>query len=67
MAVNGFSWQLGFILGPAVGALLITVEPLAVWITAAGACLVGGAVAVRLEHRLPATARVTPIRSRCPR
>lgn len=64
MAVNGFSWQLGFILGPAAGASLMAVEPLAVWIAAAAACLVGGAVAVRLERRLPNGARVTPIRTR---
>jgi MFS family permease len=64
MAVNGFSWQLGFILGPALGASLMTFEPLAVWISAAGACLVGGAMAIRLEQRLPARARVTPMRSR---
>ena len=64
MAVNGFSWQLGFILGPVLGAVLMTIEPLAVWIAAAGACLVGGAVALRLEHRLPVPARVTPVRIR---
>ena len=62
MAVNGFSWQLGFILGPVLGASLMTIEPLAVWIAAAGACLVGGVVAIRLEHRLPVPVRVTPIR-----
>jgi MFS family permease len=64
MAVNGFSWQLGFILGPVIGASLMAIEPLAVWIAAAATCLVGGAVAVRLEQRLPAAARVTPIRPR---
>jgi MFS family permease len=64
MAVNGFSWQLGFIIGPVLGALLMTIEPLAVWIVAAGACLVGGAVALRLEDRLPVPARVTPVRIR---
>ena len=64
MAVNGFSWQLGFILGPVLGAVLMTIEPLAVWIAAAGACLVGGAVALRLERRLPVPARVTPVRVR---
>jgi MFS family permease len=62
MAVNGFSWQLGFIVGPAVGAALMTIEPLAVWIAAAAACLAGGVVAVRLEQRLPAAARLTPLR-----
>ena len=62
MAVNGFSWQLGFIVGPVVGASLMTIEPLAVWIAAAAVCLLGGAVAIRLEHRLPAAARLTPVR-----
>jgi MFS family permease len=64
MAVNGFSWQLGFILGPAVGASLLTLEPLAVWITAAAACLLGGAIALRLEHRLPDDVCITPVRPR---
>jgi MFS family permease len=64
MAVNGFSWQLGFILGPAAGAALLTVDPLAVWIAAAAACLLGGGIALRLEQRLPDDARVTPARPR---
>ena len=60
MAVHGFSWQFGFIVGPAVGALVMSASPLAVWLGAAGVCLAGGAIALGLERRLPSDARVTP-------
>ena len=39
MAVSGFSWQLGFITGPAVGAAIMGAEPYALWPLAAAACL----------------------------
>ncbi len=61
MALNGFSWQLGFITGPAVAATVLGVEPHGVWLLAAGVCLLGAAGAHRLERRLPAEAAVTPV------
>jgi MFS family permease len=60
MALNGFSWQLGFITGPAAAAAVLGAEPHAVWLLAAGVCLVGSLGAYRLERRLPAEAAVTP-------
>lgn len=60
MALSGFSWQLGFIVGPALGAALLGAAPAALWITAAAACIAGSAAALRLERRLPEQARLTP-------
>jgi hypothetical protein len=51
--VNGFSWQLGFILGPAIGAVVLGAEPRALWILAAGVCAVAGIGSLTLERRLP--------------
>jgi Major Facilitator Superfamily len=61
MALNGFSWQLGFITGPAVAATVLGAEPHGVWLLGAGVCLLGAAGAYRLERRLPAEAAVTPV------
>jgi MFS family permease len=61
MALNGFSWQLGFITGPAVAAAVLGAEPHGLWLLAAGVCLLGAAGAYRLERRLPADAAVTPV------
>jgi MFS family permease len=60
MAVNGFSWQLGFIAGPAVGAAIMGAEPYALWPIAAVACLAGALGALALERSLPAEYRLTP-------
>jgi MFS family permease len=59
MALNGFSWQLGFIAGPAIGALVLAAEPTAVWVGAACLCVVGAGLALRLESHLPTAARMT--------
>jgi MFS family permease len=59
MAVNGFSWQLGFIVGPAAGAAVLGAEPQLLWPLAAGVCLLAAVGAVRLEPRLPAEHRRT--------
>lgn len=54
MAVNGFSWQLGFIAGPAVGAVVLAAEPSALWLLAASVCAVVAVASLALERRLPA-------------
>jgi MFS family permease len=59
LAVSGFSWQLGFILAPAIGGAALGAEPFALWPACAGLCLAGGALALRLEQVLPAEARTT--------
>jgi MFS family permease len=60
VALSGFSWQLGFIVGPAVGGALLGAEPPALWIGAAAVCLLAGLWAVRVEATLPPDVRVTP-------
>ncbi|HEV8250527.1 MAG TPA: MFS transporter [Gaiellaceae bacterium] len=62
MAVSSLSWQVAFILGPAVGGAILGAEPLALWPLAATLALVGSAWALALEPRLPRAARRTPAR-----
>ena len=64
MAVNGFSWQLGFIVGPAVGAAVLGAAPHALWVLAACVCAAAGAFALALERRLPEGAQLTPVADR---
>ncbi len=60
MAVMGFSWQLGFIVGPAAGGAVMGAEPLAWWPLTAALSLVGALYALRLDRLLPDAVRVTP-------
>jgi len=60
LAVMGFSWQGGFMVGPAVGASLLTVGPLALPIACACLCLVALAGALATERGLPAEHARTP-------
>jgi MFS family permease len=60
MAISTNSWDLGFLIGPAIGGFILAAEPLALWPLAAIACLAGGAGALSLESRLPAKLRLTP-------
>lgn len=60
MALNGFSWQLGFITGPALGAVILGAAPHALWVVAAVACCLAAAASLRLERRLPDRVRRTP-------
>jgi MFS family permease len=62
MAVTGFSWQLGFIVGPAAGAAILAATPTGLWWTAAALCLVGVAFSIRLDRHLPERVRRTPAR-----
>jgi MFS family permease len=62
MAVSSLSWQVAFIVGPAVGGAILGAEPLALWPLAATLALVGSAWALALEPRLPRAARRTPAR-----
>ena len=61
MAMSSSSWQVGFIIGPAVGGFVLQAEPYALWAVAAAACLAGGIWALALERRLPRGVRRTPI------
>lgn len=60
MAVSTISWDIGFIVGPAVGGFILGAEPLALWPLAALVCLVAGAGALALDRSLPGNLRLTP-------
>jgi predicted MFS family arabinose efflux permease len=60
MAVSTNSWDLGFLVGPAVGGFVLGAEPLALWPLAALTCLAAGALALTLERSLPRELRLTP-------
>jgi predicted MFS family arabinose efflux permease len=60
MAVSTISWDIGFIVGPAVGGVVLGAEPLALWPLAAVVCLVAGAGALALDRSLPGHLRLTP-------
>jgi MFS family permease len=61
MAVSTTSWQLGFVVGPAVGGLVLHVEPLALWPLAAAVCVLAGLGSLALERSLPRELRLTPV------
>lgn len=60
MAVSTISWDVGFIVGPAVGGFVLQAEPLALWPLAGVVCLLAGAGALALERDLPRELRLTP-------
>jgi predicted MFS family arabinose efflux permease len=60
MAVSTNSWDLGFLLGPALGGVILATAPLALWPLAALACLAAGAIALSLERGIPRELRLTP-------
>ncbi|HXV33010.1 MAG TPA: MFS transporter [Gaiellaceae bacterium] len=60
MAVSAISWDIGFVIGPAVGGFVLQAEPLALWPLAAAVCLVAGVGAVSLERSIPRHLRLTP-------
>lgn len=60
MAVSTISWDVGFVVGPAVGGFVLQAQPLALWPLAAVVCLLAGAGALALERDLPRKLRLTP-------
>jgi len=60
LAVMGFSWQAGFMVGPAVGATLLTVGPTALPLACAGLCCVALVGALATERGLPMAHVHTP-------
>jgi MFS family permease len=66
IALSGTSWSVGFIVGPAVGGFILDAAPLALWPAAAGASIVGGLLALRIEGRIPRPVRRTPFAKLAP-
>jgi MFS family permease len=60
MALRTSSWQVGFLAGPALGSLILTRSPVALWCGAAVACALAAAGFLLLERRIPQTATVSP-------
>jgi MFS family permease len=59
-AVSANSWDIGYIIGPAVGGLVLAAEPLALWPLAAAVCGVAIVATLALERRIPLELRLTP-------
>jgi predicted MFS family arabinose efflux permease len=57
-ALSTNSYALGFMVGPAVGGLLLAAAPLALWPCAALVCVAAAAAALLVERRVPAAVRV---------
>ncbi len=60
MAFSSFSWQLGWLVGPAAGGFILQSAPRALWAGAAAICLVASAYALSLERLIPADLHLTP-------
>jgi predicted MFS family arabinose efflux permease len=60
MALSSLSWQVGFLIGPAVGGAVLDAEPVALWLLCAAVCLAGSLWSVRLDRTLPQAVRRTP-------
>ena len=60
MALRTTSWQVGFLVGPAVGSFLLARSPSGLWLGAAVACTAAAVGSLLLERRLPAQAALTP-------
>jgi MFS family permease len=52
--------QLGFALGPALGAAMLAVSPAMLWFGAATVCVLMGIAALALDERIPISARRSP-------
>ena len=60
LAASSISWQIGWILGPAIGGFVLQHRPLLLWPVAAAVNLACAGAALSLERRLPERARTTP-------
>ena len=61
MAFGSQSWQIGWIIGPAVGGFVLQHAPNALWPAAAALNLAGAAAAVALERHLPRAVVRAPV------
>jgi MFS family permease len=59
MALSSVSWQVGFVIGPAIGGYGLDRAPVALWLGCAAACAIAAAWAVALEPSIPEKHRQT--------
>jgi MFS family permease len=59
-ALSAGSWELGYVVGPAVGGAVLAAAPLALWPLAAGVCALAAVAALLLERTIPPEIRSTP-------
>jgi MFS family permease len=62
MALSSMSWEVGFVIGPAVGGFVLASEPLALWPIAAAVLALSVFAVLGNEKRLPPALRRTPAR-----
>ncbi|HWJ44078.1 MAG TPA: MFS transporter, partial [Gaiellaceae bacterium] len=60
MAISALSWQVGFMIGPAVGGALLAATPTGLWLTMGAVLLLTGLASLALERDLPETLRRVP-------
>ncbi len=60
MALRTIAWQVGFMVGPALGSLLLARSPTGLWLGAAAACAAAAAGSLLLERKIPVEAAFTP-------
>jgi hypothetical protein len=60
MAVMGLAWWIGLAIAPTLGTQLLSHEPAAVFLAAAGIAAVACVSALTLERALPEASRLTP-------
>lgn len=59
-ALSSGSWELGYVVGPAIGGFVLAAAPFALWPLAAAVCLAAALAAFALERRIPLELRFTP-------
>jgi MFS family permease len=60
VAFSGFSWQLGWLVGPAAGGFVLQTERGALWLAAAAVSLLASVYALSLERLIPERLHRTP-------
>ena len=60
MAISALSWQVGFMVGPAVGGALLAASPTGLWLVMASVLLLTGLASLGLERGLPEALRRVP-------
>jgi MFS family permease len=59
-ALSSGSWELGYVVGPAIGGFVLAAAPYALWPLAAIVCLLAMGATLTLERAIPRELRLTP-------